>query len=513
MNSYVRTKFQAVSRKAMDWTRNKNTFRLAVGPELLNEKVLGCPSKRVYNVAAALTYPEFENVIQEGIWSNYKLSYEKTPAMMEECHQNGGTMEREQTGANTADSTFQSPIEVCAPCGVTREGKEPLKFLPCTVHQQNMFLGGSLNACDAKIDEHVEGAFEEIFTGRETGHCTKCLGKNVGGLCESGKTIIALRLFRSMKQKGCATNVYTYTALVHGFSKEGRWEEAYSLLHEMGSKAVIPNVVTLDIIVEGLCKQGKVEEACTVLDMMVENNFSANLITYNIMLHALCSARKFQKACQLMDLVCEKGLLPDLYTYTTIIECLCKAGQVIEAHRLLQHLFAKGCVLDIVTCNVLLNGLCQKGRLDEAYAFLRDVECKGFCPNLVTHNTLLNGLCKTQKFQQAFHLFVQLPAKGCSPDIVSYNIMISSLCKEGKSLTTVKQLLCQMSTSDTILRDMCCKGWTPDVLTYGALIRGYCKEETCDWKPLYGFVLHYQFPKFITKGIMARNFNDVQRKG
>ena len=48
-----------------------------------------------------------------------------------------------------------------------------------------------------------------------------------------------------MLQHGLTPNVITYSSLVQGLSKTGRWEEATALLNEMAEKGVYPDVFVI----------------------------------------------------------------------------------------------------------------------------------------------------------------------------------------------------------------------------------------------------------------------------
>lgn len=55
----------------------------------------------------------------------------------------------------------------------------------------------------------------------------------ISGLCAKGSVDRGIKLLGEMTGKGILPTVVTYTCLVHGLIKMGRWEEVQKLLNDM----------------------------------------------------------------------------------------------------------------------------------------------------------------------------------------------------------------------------------------------------------------------------------------
>ncbi|XP_010271603.1 PREDICTED: pentatricopeptide repeat-containing protein At3g53700, chloroplastic-like isoform X1 [Nelumbo nucifera] len=155
----------------------------------------------------------------------------------------------------------------------------------------------------------------------------------IWALCKSGQTCVASALFCSLKKRGIGHNVCTYTALVHGFSREGAWKEAFHVMDEMQREGCKPNVVTYTILVKFLSDYGKIKEAQALLNKMEREGCDPDLVTYNIMLHALCRQDKIREACDLIEIIEQKGLHPNSFTYSALVGGLLKAGRIGSANK------------------------------------------------------------------------------------------------------------------------------------------------------------------------------------
>ena len=77
----------------------------------------------------------------------------------------------------------------------------------------------------------------------------------------------------------------SYTAVIHGFLKEGKFSTASNLFHEMVQQSVVPDVVTYSSIIDVLCKRGRSKEAREILDRAIVKGLKPDIVAYSTMLH------------------------------------------------------------------------------------------------------------------------------------------------------------------------------------------------------------------------------------
>ncbi|KAL8106935.1 hypothetical protein AgCh_023654 [Apium graveolens] len=251
----------------------------------------------------------------------------------------------------------------------------------------------------------------------------------VDGLCKTGNTSAATRLFRYMEKK------VTYNSLMDGYCLRGEVDKALALLKTMRSKGILPNARTYTILINGYCKKLKVDRAIHLLEQMPS-----------------------------------EGLTPTIETYNTILHGLFQTGRHVEARMFFKNkMLNQGLQLDIVTCRTLLFGLCQNGYIVEAFSAFHMMVCNGLCPDLGIYNILIHGLFKEGKVDDARIFFRNFPLKGLRPNVKSYTVMISEFCKEGL-LEEANDIFMQMKASSCM----------PNDVTYNTLIRGCFENKKYD---------------------------------
>ncbi|KAG6403911.1 hypothetical protein SASPL_136145 [Salvia splendens] len=96
---------------------------------------------------------------------------------------------------------------------------------------------------------------QEATENRKSLPCRDGSGRN-SIVCEAfGKG--PLFFFGFLEKKGFVHSVYSYTALVHGFSKDRLWREVFFYLEEMENVGCKPSLVTYTVLIKSLCDDGK----------------------------------------------------------------------------------------------------------------------------------------------------------------------------------------------------------------------------------------------------------------
>ncbi|CAL4896211.1 unnamed protein product [Urochloa decumbens] len=97
----------------------------------------------------------------------------------------------------------------------------------------------------------------------------------VAGLCEDERDpSAAFAVLDDMQKCGCKPTAVTYSMLVAGLCKLGRWQDAIELVKDMPKRGCTPDVVTSRMLFDGLCAAGEFHEANTVLGDMVVMGFA-----------------------------------------------------------------------------------------------------------------------------------------------------------------------------------------------------------------------------------------------
>ena len=108
-------------------------------------------------------------------------------------------------------------------------------------------------------------------------------------LCDAGDSELVVGYLKMMaKQVGCVADKETYSILVNGFCKDGKFVEASRLLEEMLIKSHWPGAETYTILIRGLCSMGRQYEAVLWLEEMVSQGMLPDLSIWSSLVASVC---------------------------------------------------------------------------------------------------------------------------------------------------------------------------------------------------------------------------------
>ncbi|XWS67595.1 hypothetical protein CRYUN_Cryun04dG0019300 [Craigia yunnanensis] len=107
-------------------------------------------------------------------------------------------------------------------------------------------------------------------------------------LCDAGDSELAVGHLKKMaKQVGSIADKETYSILVNGLCKDGKFVEASRLLEEMLIKSHWPGAETYTIVIRGFCSIGRQYEA-VMLEEMVRQGMLPDLSIWNSLVASVC---------------------------------------------------------------------------------------------------------------------------------------------------------------------------------------------------------------------------------
>lgn len=141
---------------------------------------------------------------------------------------------------------------------------------------------------EGKVDEAVK-VIETEMTARTCVPTVKLYNIVLRGLCNVGKSAFSVGYLKKMaKQVGCDADKETYTILVDGLCREGRFPEASRVLEEMLIKSHWPCVETYNILIRGLCSVGRQYEAVLWLEEMISQSIVPQNSLWNSLVSSVC---------------------------------------------------------------------------------------------------------------------------------------------------------------------------------------------------------------------------------
>ncbi|XP_059072443.1 pentatricopeptide repeat-containing protein At2g06000 [Cryptomeria japonica] len=310
----------------------------------------------------------------------------------------------------------------------------------------------------------------------------------VKAFCSVGEVKECFKVLDMMKSHSCRPNDVTVNTFITGLCRVNRVDEGYRLLRQLHTfKHYRPNVYSYTAVIRGFCKQGVLGKAQKVFNEMIECRVRPNLVTYNVLIDGFCKEGNIDEAYSMF----RKMKNGDVVTYTSMIDGYCKAGKTNDAIMLLHELSERGMAANAYTYSVMINGLCKENRLSEAHDLLKQMKERRIFGGSFIYNMVIDGYCKVGNVEQANKIFEEMKGRdrGCAPDKRTYTILIYGHCMKGR-----------MAEAVSLFHEMFRVSCVPDEVTVQALVTSLVKASMLDEARSVIFTL---LAKGITPGLSS----------
>jgi pentatricopeptide repeat domain-containing protein 1 len=249
------------------------------------------------------------------------------------------------------------------------------------------------------------------------------------------------RLWRSMKENGCARTLVTYRLLVSSFVRCNQSELALYAYHEMVQSGFETNSNILNSIICVCAKEGKWDDALNIFRKMLTGDFKPNLVACNALINSLGREGKLKLAFQVYNTMKSFGQKPDAYTYNALMSSLNKADKHDEALRLYKRI-ERNQMLEFnkqLYNTVLMS--CSKLRLwSKAVEILWQMEASGMSDLTVSYNLVIRTCELARKPKIAWQVYEHMVHQKCSPNIFTY-LSIVRCCTKGYLYDELEEIL------------------------------------------------------------------------
>ncbi|KAJ8637272.1 hypothetical protein MRB53_011539 [Persea americana] len=283
----------------------------------------------------------------------------------------------------------------------------------------------------------------------------------IGVLGREGLLDKCQEVFDEMPQHGVARSVFSFTALINAYGRNGQHQDALDLLHRMRSvERISPNILTYNTVIHA-CSRGGLdwEGLLGLFAEMRHQGIIPDIVTYNTLLSA-CAARALgDEAEMVFRTMNEAGVAPDVTTHTYLVQTFGKLGRLQRVSQLLDEMADRGSPPEVSSYNVLLQAHARDGSTQEAMAVFRQMQGAGCPPNAATYRILLSLYGSHGRYDDVRDLFLEMKVSSTEPDAATYNILIEVFGEGGYFKEVV-----------TLFNDMVEENVEPNMETYEGLI-------------------------------------------
>ncbi|KAK9102381.1 hypothetical protein Sjap_019635 [Stephania japonica] len=238
----------------------------------------------------------------------------------------------------------------------------------------------------------------------------------------------ARQVFDEMRER----NLFTYTTMIGGYSRELRHWEILELFGGMVDEGVVPDEFLMPKIVRACANVGNLEMGELVHSFGIRSGLiGASVQVGNSLLSMYAKCGELRLARKLFEKMDEK----DGVSWNSIISGHCQFGMDEEALRLFHQMQDQGVQPGLVTWNILIASHSQCGKCKLAMELKEEMKRCGIVPDVVTWTSMISGFTKNNKSNQALGLFRDMLMEGIEPNAMT----IASATTACVSLKTLKK--------------------------------------------------------------------------
>ena len=199
----------------------------------------------------------------------------------------------------------------------------------------------------------------------------------------------AEKLLNCMVQKGTKPDLVTWNGLVSGYSLWGHSKEARAVIERIKSSGLTPNVVSWTALISGCSQNGNHTDALKYFIEMGKEGIKPNSATISSLLRVCAGLSLLHKGEEIHSLSIRTGFIEDVFVATALINMYSKAGNFRSALRVFRKIQKK----TLASWNCMIMGFAIYGFGKEAISLFDEMLTAGLQPDAITFTALLSG-CK-----------------------------------------------------------------------------------------------------------------------
>ncbi|XP_027364486.1 pentatricopeptide repeat-containing protein At1g62910-like [Abrus precatorius] len=318
------------------------------------------------------------------------------------------------------------------------------------------------------------------------------------GCCNAGKILVANVLLETMSEKYIA-DCQSWNILIRWLCENEETKKAYILLGRMIKSSVILDHATYSALVVGNCRLGKYEEAMELFHQICTRCWLLDFASYSELVGDLCDINHLQDAIEVFHYMSMKRCSLHSLSFYKLIKCVCDSGQVNKAIRLWQLAYYCGISCSIATHTAIMRELSKSGTARELLVFLSHMLMMGSNLDVEAYCILIHGMSKQNKVKECVLFFNMMVNEGLIPDPDQLFDQLSFIANHSQ-LSMISSAIDRISDSEILNSAMCDllitglwkegkeheahqlldlmleKGWLPEATTHNLLIGSDVRE-------------------------------------
>jgi pentatricopeptide repeat protein len=409
---------------------------------------------------------------------------------------------------------YCSLLQVCANMKALEEGKRLHAHLCRNKFEDNELFGTKLTCMYVKCGSMNDAklVFDKLSTPNVFSWTAMIGGYARNGCCEE-----AIALYDQMQISGMQADKYIFPCVLKACAQLNALERGKGIHDDIIRSGYESELVVSNALIDMYAKCGKIKCARQVFDKMPQRD----VISWTAMIAGCSQNGQFDMALRLFDQMQATGLKPNLVTITSVLpacsqssylqqgrdihDYLSKSGYEADGFvgnglidmyakcgdlQNARHVFNTMYQRDVVSWNAMIAGYAQNGHCNEALALLQQMQVEGIKPNVITCTGMITGFMQNGQWDEAQDLFQQMQLAGIKPNVISWTAMIAGYTQNGNGEKGLI-LFCQM------IRD----GVKPNSVTIASVLPGCAQQAALqEGKGIHGCIIRSGFESDLAVG-------------
>eukprot|EP01018_Ginkgo_biloba_P015302 Gb_10776 [translate_table: standard] len=260
-------------------------------------------------------------------------------------------------------------------------------------------------------------------------------------------------------------DVFSWTAMITGYSRHGCYEETLALFYKMKASGIQPDPFIIPSVLKACAGLGGLQKGEGIHACIIRGGFESNVFAASALVDMYAKCGRIKYACQVFDKMPQRSVV----AWNATIAGYAQNGHADDALKLFTQMQQEGMKPSWVTFIIILPacanlGLLQQGREIHNYVIRTHTDT-----NVFVGSALIDMYVKCGSIHDARRVFEKLSQR----NVVTWNTMIAGYAQSGQ-VEAAWELLCQMQLQDV----------KPDRITWNAIISGYAQNGYGDeaWK-------------------------------
>ncbi|MCL7027813.1 hypothetical protein MKW94_022984 [Papaver nudicaule] len=236
-------------------------------------------------------------------------------------------------------------------------------------------------------------------------------------------------------------DLFTLNTIINMYTKCGNLDDAKKIFDEMPCR----DMVTWTALITGYSQNGRPEEALALFPQMIKVGLEPNQFTFASLLKASGSAATDKPGRQVHGFVVKCGYSSDVYVASSLVDTYARFDRIKEAQLVFDRMLRK----NEVSWNALIAFYARKGEGGDALKMFWRMQSEGFKPTHFTYASVFKACASTESLEQGKWVHAHMLKSGGKLIAFAGNTLLDMYAKAG-SIEDARKIFDRLENRDVV---------------------------------------------------------------